>query len=113
MRLATTIALLLIAATAFAKQLDVPVAWTAPTTGSPVVLYVLQLSMDDGDWLDCCTSPTPAAAVQLETGHAYRARVAGRDALNRMGPWSQPSASYYADAGLPGPCGVVIFPGNE
>lgn len=111
MRLTVLLFSLLLAGCAFAQpSINVPIHWDAPATGMPPVQYVVQLSVDGGPWTDCCTSETTSAMVTLEAGRTYQAHVAARDARGRQGLWSQPSASYFADPGAPGPCGIVIWP---
>lgn len=80
--------------------------WGAPTTGTPVVDYVVQLSADGGTWETIANTPDTIYGVDLETGHSYRVRVAGIDAEGRQGPWSLPSEPYIAGDIDPGPPGA-------
>jgi uncharacterized protein YdbL (DUF1318 family) len=102
---------LLLAGLASAQSvIEVNATWTAPTVGSPVVQYIVQLATDGGAFADCCVSVVPSAAISLAVGHVYVARVAARDAKGRQGVWSISSSSYEADTGVPGVCGVVTWP---
>ncbi|HOX27435.1 MAG TPA: hypothetical protein PLL30_17160 [Candidatus Krumholzibacteria bacterium] len=57
--------------------------WSPPTTGSPVVRYVIELEIA-GDWPDTTVLiPLPTWAGRL------RQRVGGVDAEVRQGPWSE------------------------
>ena len=80
--------------------------WGAPTVGTPVVDYVVQLSADGGDWQTVANTPDTVYDVDLDAGHSYRIRVAGIDAEGRQGPFSLPSEPYVAGELDPGPPGV-------
>ncbi len=75
--------------------------WTAPTTGSPVILYIGQIEIDGNvafvdsimnTYYDFTYPPGP---------FAMRMRVAGEDSLERVGPWSEWS-DMWNDDGPPG-----------
>lgn len=93
---------IMIASVSFAQTVDVMASWTAPTTGSPAVSYVLQLSVDGGPFVTYGTTETTSLSLTLDNLKTYIARVAGVDALGRQGPWSEDSDPYLADLGLPG-----------
>jgi len=96
-------ALSLIGATSAAAQtVEVTASWTAPTTGSPVHHYVLQLSTDGGPFVTVGSSTTTEYVMDLEVGHTYSARVAGVDDQGRSGPYSEDSEPYTPDFGPPG-----------
>lgn len=86
---------------------QVTATWDAPTTGSPVVVYNLQI-YHGGELIMSVETPdtfqvfAPGTFVALET---YLARVQGVDALDRAGPWSEWSDPYMHDPGPPGPPG--------
>lgn len=88
---------------AAAQTVDATASWTAPTEGSPVDHYVLQLSENGGPFYTVSdTITTTSFDVQLENLTTYVARVAGVDAQDRQGPWSEPSEPYTPDLGPPG-----------
>lgn len=88
---------------------EVRASWTAPITGSPVVTYVLQLSRDGEPFETYATTDTTTVIMSLDVLHEYIARVAGVDALDRQGPWSEPSSPYLVDPGPPGSPGTVVW----
>ena len=86
-------------------MVDVTATWTAPTEGNPVVMYMLQLSTDEGaTWVEAALTEQLTVVLPLEVGVTYLARVAGRDYLDRWGPFSDPSEPYTPDKGPPGSC---------
>lgn len=95
--------LLLLAAT---PSLAVPVqavaTWNAPSTGSPVAHYEVQLKTDAGNWVSVPDTTATSYLFTLESGHTYRVHVAGVDAQGRQGPWSADSDPYTPDLGAPG-----------
>jgi hypothetical protein len=102
-------ALLLAFAMSAQAQESVSYTWTAPTTGSTVDHYVVQHSADGGAWVTVDENVTGltyvlTAAYDVE----HRVRVAGVDALNRMGPWSTASDPYTPTLGAPGQPGQPI-----
>jgi len=83
-------------------------SWTAPCVGSeppcgsPAVSYVLQIRYEgDTDWTSYATSDTTYVDVQIDLFVPVQARVAGVDAQDRQGPYSEPSEWYVADFGPP------------
>ena len=83
---------------------EITASWSPPTTGSPVVMYMLQV-FADGE-LDMVVQ-TPDTSYTWNPGvfewHVtYVARVAGVDALDRQGPWSEDSDELVLDPGEPG-----------
>ncbi len=68
--------------------------WTAPTEGSPVVFYRVQLSRNDGEFAVIDSAPTTSYTLAVEWGDKYVIRVAGVDAADRQGPYSIPSEPY-------------------
>lgn len=86
----------------------VQASWVAPVEGSPVVSYVLELSIDGGPFTLSGTSTTTSLLLELNYNTIYIARVAGIDALDRQGVWSLNSEPY-SDFGAPGPPGMPII----
>jgi len=92
-------------------QTDMPVGytWTAPTTGTPVEFYVVQHSVDGGQWTQIGTTDTNSYTLNAAVGQSHQIRVAGVDADDRQGPFSQSSDPYTPDAGAPGQPGKPIL----
>jgi hypothetical protein len=81
---------------------QVTASWTAPTEGSPVDHYILQLSTDGGPFVTVGSVTGTEYVLELEVGSTYVARVGGVDAQDRQGPWSESSDPYTPDIGPPG-----------
>lgn len=94
---------------AAAQTVEVTASWTAPTEGSPVDHYVLQLSVDGGPFSTVASVAGTSHALQLDVDSTYVARVAGVDAQDRQGPWSESSDPYSPDLGPPGQPGKPII----
>lgn len=111
--LIVTVGLLLIALSGTAQaQEEVTYTWTAPTTGSPVDHYVVQVSVDGGPFVtenDAVSGNTYVLTAQYE--HEYVIRVAGVDGSGRQGPYSASSDPYMPSLGAPGQPGkpVAVF----
>lgn len=103
-----TAALLAAPASAQTTTVNVAYSWTAPTTGSAVVQYVIEQSIDGGSWTQIATSSTNSYTLAATVGNSHRIRVAGKDAQNRQGPFSAASDAYTPDAGAPGTPGKPI-----
>jgi len=88
---------------------EVTASWTAPTEGSPVHHYVFQLSTDGGPFVTVGSVTGLSYVLDLEIGHTYVARVAGVDAQDRQGPWSESSNPYTPDIGPPGAPGKPMI----
>jgi hypothetical protein len=88
---------------------NVTATWTAPTTGSPVEYYVVEVY--EGGELAFTAQPADTFVVfnEFVMLKEYTARVAGVDALGRQGPWSDWSEPYMWDEGAPGSCGVIVW----
>lgn len=106
----TVLALAVLASAASAQTTTVNVSytWTAPTTGTAVAHYVIEQSIDGGTWTQIATSSTNSYTLAATVSHAHRIRVAGVDASNRQGAYSEASDSYTPDAGAPGAPGKPI-----
>ena len=103
-----TTVLLAMPAAAQTTTVNVSYTWTAPSTGSAVVSYVVEQSIDSGTWTQIATSSTNSYTLAASVGHSHRIRVAGVDATARQGVFSLPSDAYVADAGAPGQPGKPI-----
>ena len=102
-KLITGLFLAMIVLAANAQTVETRATWVAPTSGSPVDRYILQLSEDGGPFYTVAdTITTTSIVLDLENLVTYVARVAGVDALDRQGPWSVDSDPYTADLGIPG-----------
>ena len=97
------------AAPAVAQTMDVAYQWNAPTTGSAVVNYIVQQSIDGGAWTQVGTAPSTNYTLAATIGVSHRVRVAGVDAQSRQGPFSLPSDPYTPDPGAPGQPGKPIM----
>ena len=93
-------------------EVEVTAEWGTSTYGSPVVHYVLQHSVNGGDWV---TIATPAATVYsflVTESDIHQVRVAGVDAEGRQGGFSMPSDPYSpgnVDLGPPSQPGKPIL----
>lgn len=93
---------MLLATTCFCQTIEVTAQWTAPTTGSAVVQYELQINEDGGEFYTIGFTENTSFVMQAENLITYKARVRGIDKLDRAGNWSEESENYMADAGIPG-----------
>jgi len=107
---AVLLAVILPAASSYA-QTEIPVdyTWTAPTTGTPVDRYVVEHSVNGGQWTQVGTTNDNTFTLTATTGESHQIRVAGVDASNRQGPYSVASNPYTPDAGAPGQPGKPIL----
>jgi hypothetical protein len=104
MIVATLVALLLIAILSDVARVEEPLRvrcqWQAPTSGSPAVLYHLQITDLDGGLDTTYVVPAQPGEVQefyfLDGAYLrrYVARVRGIDADGDEGPWSAWSSIY-------------------
>lgn len=83
-------------------------SWTAPTTGSTAVRYVVEHSVNNGPFVAIGTATSTSYTLQAAYGSSHRIRVAGVDAQNRQGPFSTASEPYTPDLGAPGQPGQPI-----
>jgi hypothetical protein len=66
--------------------------WTAPTEGSPVEHYVVQLKVDEtGTWGTVGSAPDTTYSVPCVPGKLNWVRVAGVDSFGRQGIFSDSS----------------------
>ncbi|MEN8008023.1 MAG: hypothetical protein ABFS42_13470 [Candidatus Krumholzibacteriota bacterium] len=108
--IAVLLAVILPAASSLAQtEMPVSYTWTAPTTGTPVDFYVIEHSVDGGQWTQIATSTDNTYTLTATVGQSHQIRVAGVDASNRQGPYSLPSDPYLPDAGAPGQPGKPIL----
>ncbi len=87
-------AVVALTATPALAQVDVAYTWSAPTTGSPVVHYVVEHSTDGGAWVTMGTVPSNAYTLSADFEVAHRIRVAAVDGQGRQGVWSETSDSF-------------------
>jgi hypothetical protein len=97
------IMLLTLTSVAFAQTTaTVRASWTAPTDGSPVDHYILQVSTNGGAFVtEQDNIQTTTTTLELTYMNIYVVRVAGVDGMGRQGPWSAPSDEYMPDLGIP------------
>lgn len=80
--------------------------WTAPTEGSAVVSYEVEVSYTNGtSWALHTTTTTASVVISVPALQTILVRVRAVDALGRKGLFSNPSDPYFADPGPPGACG--------
>lgn len=79
--------------------------WSPPATGEPVVEYVLERSLDGGEFEMVAVVSDTFARAPVEIGTAVY-RVAGRDRYGRQGIWS-PESEPVHDDGPPGAPGKI------
>lgn len=83
-------------------DLELQYDWSAPTSGSEAVLYHVQSIEDGGEWTYHAAVDTNSMLITVpDSVQAFQLRVAGVDALSRVGEWSDPSAPF-SDNGVPG-----------
>lgn len=100
-----------LAAASAQAQTEMPVAytWTAPTTGTAVDHYVVEHSIDGGaTWTQVGTTSANSYTLNATVGDSHQIRVAGVDASDRQGPFSEPSDPYSPDPGAPAAPGKPI-----
>ncbi len=99
-----------LAANSAQAQTEMPVdySWTAPTTGSTVDHYVVELSVAGGAWGQIATVSTNSYTLTAAVGISHQIRVAGVDVDSRQGPFSVASDAYTPDPGSPGQPGKPI-----
>ena len=79
-------------------------SWDAPTYGTPVVKYIVQHSIDGGAWYDyALTDGSTTLNMTINFWVRHRVRVAGIDANDRQGPYSDSSEIYAPADSLPHP----------
>ena len=98
-------------ATSAMAQTEMPVSytWTAPTTGTAVEYYVVEHSVNGGNWTQIGTTTENSYTLDATVGQSHQIRVAGVDASDRQGPFSNASDPYMPDAGAPGQPGKPIL----
>lgn len=83
--------------------------WTAPTTGSAVHHYVVQVSSNATTWSTVATQPTTGSiTLPCAVGTNVQIRVAAVDAQSRQGVYSEVSDPFVPDAGVPGAPGKPV-----
>lgn len=87
-------------------SMQVTYHWTAPTTGSPVDHYNVQVSYNGGEtWVDLPDVTSNTTTITMPVLVEATVRVRGVDLSSRAGPWSATSDPYTPDPGPPGSCG--------
>ena len=78
------------------NTLEVRCHWTAPSEGSPVAVYYLQVkdAVDEERHFVTYVVPSQAGTEQeyfvtIDSLRPYTARVRGMDSQGRQGPWSE------------------------
>lgn len=107
---AVLLAVVLPAASSLA-QTEVPVnySWTAPTTGTAVDHYIVEHSINTGQWTQVATTTDNSYTLSATVGQSHRIRVAGVDSSDSQGPFSLPSDPYLPDFSAPGQPGKPIL----
>jgi len=90
-------------------EMAVNYEWTAPVEGSPVDHYVVQQSVNGGNWVQIATTSTNTYTLNATVGDAHSIRVAGVDAQGRQGQYSAASDPFTPDPGNPGQPGKPII----
>ena len=70
-------------------EIDARVIWTAPIGGA--YSYIIQHSINGAPWTPYATSTDTTVLVRLTFFDQHRVRVAGRDSLDHIGPYSESS----------------------
>ena len=108
--LAVLFAVMLPAASSLAQtEMPTNYTWTAPTTGTVVDHYVVEHSIDGGQWVQIATTTENSYTLSAALGQSHQIRVAGVDASDRQGLFSVASDPYMPDAGAPGQPGKPIL----
>ena len=72
-------------------EIDARVEWFAPIDGAAVVSYIVQYSLNGTDWVPYATTTNTSIDMKLTFFDQHRVMVAGRDSLDRQGPYSDSS----------------------
>ncbi len=90
---------------------SVKYSWSAPTAGSPVVEYSVEVRIDGGEWVSHGVTLIPEYIFsnEFEYFKSYEIRVAGVDIVGRQGPFSLASEPYMPDLGPPGTPGTPFL----
>ena len=83
--------------------LDTRYVWTAPTVGTPVDHYLVQVLVNEVKTEDHGPVSSPEITVPLKRGNKYQIRVAAVDASGAQGPWSIWSELYNPELASPAP----------
>lgn len=91
-------------------QTEIPVnyTWTAPTTGTPVAHYIVQHSVNAGEWTQIDTAGSNTYTLVASIGDSHQIRVAGVDSEARQGPYSVASDAFIPNLISPGEPGKPI-----
>lgn len=84
-----------------ANTVNVTWTWAAPTTGNAVQHYVVQFSSNGTTWATATTQPTgTSVTLACPIGVQVMIKVAGVDAVNQQGAYSDP-ADPFVPLGVP------------
>ena len=101
--LVTILILVMFTGQAYAE--DITFRWLPPTSGAPVVHYAVQYTAGGGEWILTEHTPTkPEITLDFAYGIEYTIRVAGVDAQDRQGVWSEASDVVLLIEPAPGMC---------
>ena len=79
-------------------------SWDAPLYGTPVVKYTVEHSIDNGAWYTyALTDTNTSIPMSVSFWSTHRIRVAGIDAEDRVGAFSDPSPVYAPADSMPHP----------
>ncbi len=107
---AVLLAVMLPAASSLAQtEMPINYTWTAPTTGTTVEFYVVEHSINEGQWVQVGTATENSYTLSAALGQSHQIRVAGVDASDRQGLFSVASDPYVPDEGAPGQPGKPIL----
>ena len=81
---------------------DTEFSWTAPTTGSAVEHYVVEVLINERETELYDSVPSESIMLPVIYGNKYRIRVAAVDAADIQGPFSLWSQPYTPELGPPG-----------
>ena len=103
------IAVVMLSVSAASAQNEFPAraVWDAPTGTIAAVEYIVQLSTNNGPWVEVGRTAETELPLTLNYFDSYQMRVAGIDASGGQGPFSSPSVAYTGseDNSIPGPPG--------
>jgi hypothetical protein len=83
-------------------SVEVTYTWTPPSSGTPVDHYIVELSVNGSPFYQIDTSTSNTITITVPVDETHQVRVAGVDASDRQGPYSESSDPYTPDVGPPG-----------
>lgn len=107
---AVLLAVLLPAGSSLAQtEMPINYTWTVPTTGTAVDHYVVEHSINGGQWVQVGTANDNSYTLSATVGQTHQVRVAGVDSSDRQGPYSVPSDPYTLEGTAPGQPGKPVL----